>query len=70
MLTMMMLILFFAIFGKLLVFSLKVGWGIFKIVAYLVLLPAIVLMFIFGGLAFVALPILLVVGIVSMAARA
>ncbi len=40
----MMVLLFFAIFGRLLVFSLKVGWGIFKIFAYLVLLPAIVLM--------------------------
>ena len=70
MLTMLMMIMFFAVFGKLLGFAFKVGWGMLKIAAYLIFLPAIVLMLIFGGLFYVALPILIVAGIVGMAARA
>jgi hypothetical protein len=67
---MLMMIMFFAVFGKLLGFAFKVGWGMLKIAAYLIFLPAIVLMLIFGGLFYVALPILIVAGIVGMAARA
>ena len=70
MLTLLMMIMFFAVFGKLLGFAFKVGWGMLKIAAYLFFLPAIVLMLIFGGLVYVALPILIVTGIVGMAARA
>ena len=68
--TLLMMIMFFAVFGKLLGFAFKVGWGMLKIAAYLIFLPAIVLMLIFGGLFYVALPILIVAGIVGMAARA
>jgi hypothetical protein len=67
---MLMMIMFFAVFGKLLGFAFKVGWGMLKIAAYLIFLPAIVLMLIFGGLFYVALPILIVAGIAGMAARA
>ena len=69
MLTMLMMIMFFAVFGKLLGFAFKVGWGMLKIAAYLIFLPAIVLMMIFGGLLYVALPILVIAGIAGMAAR-
>ena len=70
MLTLLIMIMFFAVFGKLLGFAFKVGWGMLKIAAYLIFLPAIVLMLIFGGLFYVALPILIVAGIAGMAARA
>ena len=70
MLTLIMMIMFFAVFGKLLGFAFKVGWGMLKIAAYLIFLPAIVLMLIFGGFLYVALPILIVAGIAGMAARA
>ena len=70
MLTMLMMIMFFAVFGKLLGFAFKVGWGMLKIAAYLIFLPSIVLMLIFGGLFYVTFPILIVVGIAGMAARA
>ena len=69
MLTLLMMIMFFAVFGKLLGFAFKVGWGMLKIAAYLIFLPAIVLMLIFGGLFYVAIPILIVAGIAGMAAR-
>ena len=70
MLTLLMMIMFFAVFGNLIGFAFKVGWGMLKIAAYLIFLPAIVLMMIFGGLFYVALPILVIVGIVGMAVRA
>ena len=70
MLTLLMMIMFFAVFGKLVGFAFKVGWGMLKIAAYLIFLPAIVLMMIFGGLLYIALPILIIAGIVGMAARA
>ena len=70
MLTLLMMIMFFAVFGKLLGFAFKVGWGMLKIAAYLIFLPAIVLMLIFGGFLYVALPILIVAGIAGMAVRA
>ena len=69
MLTLLMMIMFFAVFGNLIGFAFKVGWGMLKIAAYLIFLPAIVLMMIFGGLFYVALPILLIAGIVGMAVR-
>ena len=69
MMTLIMMIMFFVVFGKLLGFALKVGWSVFKIAAYLIFLPAIVLMMIFGGLFYIALPILIIAGIVGMAAR-
>ena len=70
MLTLIMMIMFFVVFGKLIGFAFKVGWGMFKIAAYLVFLPAIVLMMIFGGLFYIALPILVIAGIVGMTVRA
>ena len=70
MLTLLMMIMFFAVFGRLIGFAFRFGWGMFKIAAYLIFLPAIVLMLIFGGFLYVALPILIVAGIVGMAAKA
>ena len=70
MLTLLMMILFFAVFGKLLGFAFKVGWSMLKIAVYLIFLPAVVLMLIFGGFLYVALPILIIAGIAGMAARA
>ncbi len=69
MLTMIMMILFFVVFGKMIGFAIRVGWGISKFVAYLILLPAIVLMMIFGGLLYLAFPILIVAGLAGMLER-
>ncbi len=70
MLTFLTLIIFFAVFGRLLVFGLRLGWGIMKLVGFVVFLPVIILGMIVGGLAFVALPILVIIGIVSLAVKA
>ena len=69
MLTILTLIIFFAVFGRLFIFGLKLGWGIMKLVGFVVFLPLIILAMIFGGLAFVALPILVIAGIVSLAVK-
>jgi hypothetical protein len=66
----MITILFFIVFGKLFIFALKVGWSVFKIVVYLVFLPGIILAMIFGGLLYVAIPIIIVAGIAGLATRA
>ena len=66
MLTLVFIILMFLIFGKLIVFDLRAAWGISKIVCTIVLLPLFLVGMVFAGLIGIALPILLVVGIVSL----
>lgn len=66
MLTLVFIILMFLIFGKLIVFTVKAAWGISKIVCTIVLLPLFLVGMVFAGLIGIALPILLVVGIVSL----
>ena len=70
MFTILSLVLFMMVFGKLLGFAFRVGWGMLKISAYLIFLPAIVLMLIFGGLIYLALPILIVVGLIGLCTSA
>ena len=64
------LILFAVMFFKLLGIAFKVGWGILKISIYLVLFPMIVLTLIFGGLFFIALPVILIAGVTGLAVGA
>ncbi|MCR5272021.1 MAG: hypothetical protein K6E13_03455 [Lachnospiraceae bacterium] len=59
-------ILFIAVFGKILGFILSATWGLFKILLYIVLLPAILLLLVFGGFLYIALPILIVIGVLSL----
>lgn len=63
-------ILFLMVFFKLLGLAFKVGWGIFKISIFLIFFPVIVLPLIFGGLLFIALPVILIAGITGIAAGA
>ena len=66
-----MLILFvicmFGIFGKLIGLAFKMTWGIAKVLFTLVFLPVILVGLAMGGLLVVAFPLLIVVGIVSLA---
>ncbi|MBQ1189391.1 MAG: hypothetical protein IIX57_03120 [Lachnospiraceae bacterium] len=55
-------------FGKILKFALRAAWGISKIIVSLVFLPLFLVMLVFQGLLFLALPILLIVGIISLVA--
>lgn len=66
MLTIMFIIFFFMVFGKLLGFAFRASWGILKICFGLIFLPIILVVMVLGGLIYIALPILLVVGLVSL----
>ena len=59
MLTLLFIICMFGVFGKLFFFGLKAAWGISKFV---------LLVMVAGGLISLALPILLVIGIVGLIA--
>jgi hypothetical protein len=66
MLTLIFMILMFGVFGKLLMLSIKATWGITKVLVSFVLLPLVLLGLVIGGLVYVALPILVIVGIVVL----
>ena len=66
-----MLSLLFAIcmiwvFGKLFIFGIKAAWGISKFIVTVVLLPLALIGWVVGGFIYLAFPILVVVGIVSL----
>lgn len=65
MLTLFFTIMMFVIFGKLFGFALRAAWGITKIIFSIVLLPLFLIALVFMGLMWVALPALVIVGIVS-----
>lgn len=66
MLTFLFFLLLFGIFGKLIWLAVKAAWGISKIVFSIVFLPVVVLVLFFGGMVYVALGLLVVIGIVSL----
>lgn len=68
MLTLIFMICMFGVFGKLFFFGLKAAWGISKFVLTIVFLPLILLVMVAGGLISIALPVLLVIGVVGLIA--
>ena len=66
MLTIIFLVMFFAIFGGIIKFAFKAAWGIMKILVFLVLLPVILIGLLIGGLVTLALPLLVIVGVVFL----
>jgi len=66
MLELLFIVLMITIFGKMFIFGMKATWGITKIIFSLVLLPIALIGLVIGGLVSLALPILLVVGAISM----
>ena len=67
MFTLLFVICMFGIFGKLIGLAFKMTWGIAKVLFTLVFLPVILVGLAMGGLLVVAFPLLIVVGIVSLA---
>lgn len=59
-------ILMMVIFGKLLLFAVKATWGLTKIICTVVLLPLFLVALMLQGLFIIALPILLVVGLLTL----
>ena len=68
MLTLLFIIYMFGVFGKLFFFGLNAAWGISKFVLTIVFLPLILLVMVAGGLISIALPVLLVIGVVGLIA--
>ena len=66
MLEILFTVLLFVIFGKLFVFALKASWGITKILFSVILLPIALIALVFMGLIYIALPILLIVGLIGL----
>ena len=54
------------VFGKMLFFGIKAAWGISKFLVTIVLLPLILIGLVVGGLIYIALPILIIVGIAAL----
>lgn len=65
MLTLIFWIFMFLIFGNIMMFSIKMAWGISKVVCSLVLLPIILVVLVLVGLIKIAFPVLAVVGLIS-----
>ena len=55
---------------KCFIFGLKVSWGILKFLCWVIFFPVILIGMAVGGLLFVALPILLIAGIIVLIASA
>ena len=68
MLTFLFFILMLAVFGKILGFAIKATWSISKIVFSVVLLPLFLVGRVLKGLLTLALPILVIIGIISLIA--
>ena len=66
MLNLLFAILMIMVFGKLIGFAIRAAWGISKVIVTLVFFPLILIGLVLGGLIYLALPILLVVGLVTL----
>lgn len=66
MLTVIFIIAFIWVAGKMLVLGLKATWGIAKILATVVLLPFFIVGPVCVGLVYVAIPILIVAGVIAL----
>lgn len=65
MLTVIFLFLMFFIFGRILMFAIRAAWGISKLVCSIILLPLFLILLVVKGLVEIALPILIIVGMIS-----
>lgn len=66
MITCLFIFLMLAIFGKLVIFAIKATWGITKVCLTLVFLPVVLIALAIGGLMYIALPALIIVGVVAL----
>ena len=66
MLEIIFVICMLAVFGKLLIFGIKATWGIAKILCTIILLPVFLIALVLGGLIYIAFPILIVIGLISI----
>ena len=58
------------VFGKLFFFGIRAAWGITKLLVTVVLFPVILLALLLGGLVYLAVPVLVIAGIIAFVAKA
>ena len=66
MITLIFTIFMFLIFGNILKFAIKMAWGVTKVLFSLVILPVFLIVLVIAGFIKFALPILAIVGFVSI----
>lgn len=66
MLTFIFSILMIVVFGNIVAFAVKMAWGVSKIVINLVFLPVILIGMVLAGLFWLAIPLLVVIGLISL----
>ena len=66
MFTIMFSILMIMVFGRLLFFGIRLAWGIGKVFFSLLFLPLTLIGLVLKGLLAIALPVLIIIGIVSL----
>lgn len=66
MITLLFMILFIGIFGKMAALAFKAAWGLTKVIFTLILLPLIIIGFAVSGLIYVAFIGLIIAGVVML----
>lgn len=64
--TFLFFLLYVLVFGKIIGFAFKATWGLFKVLMFIVFLPLFLVVLVLGGLLYLAFPILIIVGLVSL----
>ena len=59
-------LLMLAVFGNILMFAIRMTWGVTKVVFSLVLLPVTLVVLVLVGLLRIAFPLLAVIGLISL----
>ncbi len=66
MITALFVLLMISVFGRLIIFAIKAAWGISKVLFTIVFCPIVLIVIALSGGIIVALPILIIIGIVSL----
>lgn len=66
MITILFWVLMIAVFGRLLGLAIRMAWGLTKMICFFLFLPLILIVLVFVGLIYLAIPLLLIIGIVSL----
>lgn len=66
MITALFVLLMISVFGRLIIFAIKAAWGIGKVLFAIVFCPIVLIVIALSGGIIVALPILIIIGIVSL----
>jgi hypothetical protein len=70
MLMLLFIILMFGVFGKMVGFAFRTTWGLVKILVNLVFLPVFLIALVVAGFMYIALPFLIIAGIIMLVKKA